>query len=256
MALASLWKSWGITPSAVIGHSLGGYAALCVANVFPVSDTLYLVGKRAEMMEQKCSAKSYAMVAVQSTAERVQKTIDASGLQSCEIASLNGPTNTVVSGELTDTISLPKELEASGIKNTLLELPFAFYSVHMKPVLDYIRVIARNVDFCEPSVPLASTLLGSLVRTKGVITPDYLARQARQPVRFQGALEALRNEGLASDESLWLEMGVHPLCLGMVRSTFGLSPTKALPTLKRDEDCWSTIARSIANAYNSGTNVS
>ena len=256
MALASLWKSWGIVPSAVIGHSLGEYAALCVADVLSASDTLYLVGKRAEMMEQKCVANSHAMLAVQSTAETVQKIIDSSSLQSCEIACLNGPTNTVVSGALSDIKSLEKKLEASEIKKTLLELPFAFHSVQMDPILDDIRSFARNVDFCEPSVPIASTLLGSVVGTQGVVTADYLARQARQPVKFQGALEALRSEGLASDESVWLDVGAHPVCLGMVRSTLSASPTKALPSLRRDEDCWSTIAKSIANAYNSGLSIS
>jgi iterative type I PKS product template protein len=256
IALASLWKSWGIKPAAVIGHSLGEYVALCTANVLSVSDTLYLVGKRAETMEQKCSAGSHAMVAVQSTAKLVQEIIDGSDVRSCAIACFNGPANTVVSGEHTEIGSLQNMFDVRGIKTTLLALPFAFHSAQMDPILDDIRSIARNVDFREPSVPVASTLLGLLVQTKGVITPDYLARQARQPVRFQGALEMLRNQGIASDESLWLELGAHPLCLGMVRSTLGLSPAKTLASLKRDENCWSTISKSIRDAYNSGTNIS
>ncbi|KAL8730110.1 MAG: hypothetical protein Q9166_004309 [cf. Caloplaca sp. 2 TL-2023] len=255
-ALASLWKSWGITPTAVIGHSLGEYAALCVANVLSLSDMLYLVGRRAEMMELKCHANSHAMAAVQADPTLVQQVIEDSGTQSCEIACFNGPTNTVVSGELADIGLLGKQFEARGIKRTILDLRFAFHSAQMEPMLDDIRTVSRQVKFCEPAVPVASTLLGSVVQTKGVFGPDYLARQTRQPVRFQGALKALSEEGFASDESLWLELGVHPLCLGMVRSTLGLSPTKALPSLKRDEDCWSTIAQSIANAYNSGANIS
>ncbi|KAL8948706.1 MAG: hypothetical protein Q9222_005131 [Ikaeria aurantiellina] len=256
IALTSLWKSWGIKPSAVIGHSLGEYAALCAANVLSVSDTLYLVGMRAQMMEQKCSAGSHAMVAVQSTAEMVQEIINGADLETCAIACFNGPANTVVSGAHTEIGSLQKVFDTRGIKTTLLALPFAFHSAQMDPILEDIRSIARNVDFCEPSVPVASTLLGSLVQTKGVITPDYLARQARQSVKFQGALEMLRDQGIASDDSLWLEMGAHPLCLGMVRSTLDLSPAKALASLKRDENCWTTLSKSVMNAYNSGTNIS
>lgn len=256
IALASLWNSWGIQPNAVVGHSLGEYAALCVANVLSVSDALYLVGKRAEVMEQKCSAGSHAMVAVQSAAELVREIIDGSDLESCAIGCFNGPANTVVSGEHAEIVSLQKVLGERGIKTTLLALPYAFHSAQMDPILDDIRSFARNVDFCEPSVPVASTLFGSLVQTKGIITPDYLACQARQPVKFQGALEMLKSQGIASEESLWFELGSHPLCLGMVRSTLDLSPAKALPSLKRDEDCWSTISKSIANAYNSGINIS
>ncbi|KAL9581498.1 MAG: hypothetical protein Q9212_003866 [Teloschistes hypoglaucus] len=256
IALASLWKSWGIAPTAVIGHSLGEYAALCVAEVLSVSDTLYLVGKRAEMMERQCNANSHTMVAVQANADLVQQAIDDADAQSCQIACLNGPASTVVSGESEDIGLFGEKLEARGIKKTVLDLPYAFHSAQMEPILEDIRVIAENVNICEPSVPVASTLLGSVVRTKSLITPDYFLRQTRNPVKFQEALEALRAEGLASDETLWIEMGAHPLCLGMVRSTIGLSPTKALPSLKREEKCWSTIARSVANAYNSGANIS
>ena len=256
IALASLWKSWGIKPTAVIGHSLGEYAALCVADVLSLSDTLYLVGRRAEMMELKSHANSHAMAAVKAAPHLVQQIIEESGTRTCEIACFNGPTNTVISGEFADIGSLGKQLEAHGVKTTVLKLPFAFHSAQMDPILGDIRAISRHVEFCEPTVPVASTLLGSVVKNAGVFTPDYLVRQTRQPVKFQAALESLKEEGLASDESLWLEMGAHPLCLGMVRSTLGLSPSKSLPSLKRDEECWSTVSQSIANAYNNGANVS
>lgn len=256
IALASMWKSWGIKPTAVIGHSLGEYAALCVADVLSLSDTLYLVGKRAETMELKCHANSHAMAAVTATPSLVQQIVEESSAQSCEIACFNGPTSTIISGELADIGLLGKQLEAQGVKTTVLELPFAFHSAQMDPILSDIRLISRQAKFCEPAVPVASTLLGSVVKTGGVFTPDYLVRQTRQPVRFQAALEALKEEAIASDESLWLEIGAHPLCLGMVRSTLGLSPSKALPSLKRDEECWSTISQSIANAYNNGANIS
>lgn len=255
VALASLWQSWGITPSAVIGHSLGEYAALCVAGVLSVSDTLYLVGKRAEMMEKRCIANSHAMLAVQSGPEPIQRIMSAEKMPSCEIACFNGPSNTVVSGTREDVSLLAKRLEETGVKKTLLDLPFAFHSVQMEAILEDIRGFASNIKFLKPTVPVASTLLGSLIKDEGIITADYLCQQARRPVRFQEALYALRSEGLASEETLWVEVGAHPLCHSMVRSTIGMSPTKALPTLRRDEDCWSTISKSISNAYNNGAKV-
>ena len=255
VALASLWQSWGITASAVIGHSLGEYAALCVAGVLSVSDTLYLVGKRAELMEKKCIANSHAMLAVQSGSEPIQQIITAERLTSCEIACFNGPNSTTVSGGRQEISLLAEKLDGLGVKKTLLELPFAFHSEQMDPILDDIRAIASNVEFLKPTIPIASTLLGSLVKGEGAVTADYLSRQARRPVRFQEALYSLRSEGTAGDDTLWIEVGVHPLCHSMVRSTLGMSPTKALPTLKRDEDCWSTISKSISNAYNSGAKI-
>ena len=256
LALASLWQSWGITPKAVMGHSLGEYAALCVAGVLSISDTLYLVGKRAQMMEQKCVANTHSMLATQSDSESIQQILSSGQMPSCEIACLNGPSSTIVSGSLTDIHSLDEKLKTMGTKTTLLKLPFAFHSVQMDPILEDIRALAQNVQFRKPIIPIASTLLGTLVTDDGIITPDYLTRQARQAVRFQEALQACKAEKIATDDTLWIEVGAHPLCHGMVRSTLGLNPTKALPSLKRDEDCWSTITRSIANAYNSGVKVS
>ena len=255
VALASLWRSWGIAPSAIIGHSLGEYAALCVAGVLSVSDMLFLVGKRAELMEKRCIANSHAMLAVQSDSEHIQQIISAEKMPSCEIACFNGPSNTVVSGMRKDVTLSAESLDGMGIKKTLLELPFAFHSVQMDPILEDIRAIALNVEFLKPTVPVASTLLGSLVRDEGVITADYLSRQARQPVKFQQALCSLRSECIAGDETLWIEIGVHPSCHSMVRSTLGMSPTKAVASLKRDEDCWSTISKSISNIFNSGAKV-
>ena len=256
VALASLWQSWGITPSAVIGHSLGEYAALCVAGVLSLSDMLYLVGKRAAKMEEKCISNSHAMLAVQSGPELVQQTISTSRLQTCEIACYNGPVSTVVSGASEDIHSLEKKLSASGLKSTILELPFAFHSLQMDSIVDDIREIARNIQFARPLVPIVSTLLGSVIWEEGTFTAEYLALQARRPVQFQGALEVCKLEGLATEQTLWIEMGAHPLCLGMVRSTLGLNPARALPSLKRDENSWLTLSKSIANAYDGGIEVS
>ncbi len=255
VALASLWQSWGITPTAVIGHSLGEYAALCVAGVLSVSDTLYLVGKRAQMMESRCIPNSHVMLAVQSGSEPIQQLISAERIPSCEVACFNGPNNTVVSGMSEHIKTLAEKLDEMRVKNTLLKLSFAFHSVQMDPIVEDIRAIASNVEFLKPTVPIASTLLGSLVRDEGVISADYLSRQTRQPVRFQEALYSLRSAGIAGDEAQWIEAGAHPLCHSMVRSTLGMSPTKALPTLRRDEDCWSTISKSISNAFNSGAKI-
>lgn len=197
VAIASLWQSWGITPSAVIGHSLGEYAALCVAGVLSVSDTLYLVGKRAEMMEKRCIANSHAMLAVQSGPEPIQRIMSTERMPSCEIACFNGPSNTVVSGMREDVNLLAKRLEEIGVKKTLLELPFAFHSIQMEAILEDIRGFASNIKFLKPTVPIASTLLGSLVREEGIITADYLCQQARRPVRFQQDLKVSRARRLS-----------------------------------------------------------
>ena len=255
IALASLWQSWGVTPSAVIGHSLGEYAALCVAGVLSVSDTLYLVGKRAEMMERKCIARSYAMLATHTSPETIKQIISTEQMLSCEIACYNGPSNTVVSGTPKDITLLGDLLDKMGVKKTLLDLPFAFHSAQLDPILADVRTIASDVKFLKPTVPIVSTLTGFLIRDEGKVSAEYLSRQTRQPVRFQEALNALKFEGIAIDETLWVEAGAHPCCHNLIRSTLGMNPARALPTLRRDEDCWLTISKSISNAYTGGSKI-
>ena len=255
LGLAKFWQSCGIEPDVVIGHSLGEYAALCVAGVLSVSDMLFLVGNRAKIMEEKCTANSHAMLAVQSPVESVLQTLKSEQLSSCEIACINGPSSTVVSGPIEDVKTLKNRLQAGDIKTTLLEVPYAFHSAQMDPILSDFEAIAHNVQFAKPTIAVASTLLGDLVKANGIFTANYLARQARQKVDFVGALRACTSQGVVDEQTLWVENGPASVCLGLVRSTLDLSPARSLASLKPNEDCWKTITKALANAYNSGTKI-
>ena len=255
LGLARFWQSCGIEPDVVIGHSLGEYTALCVAGVLSVSDMLFLVGNRAKIMEEKCTANSHAMLAIQSPVESVLQVLKTEQLSSCEIACINGPSSTVVSGPLEDVKTLKDRLQAGDIKTTLLEVPYAFHSAQMDPILSDLEAIAYNVQFAEPKIAVASTLHGDLVKADGIFTPNYLARQARQKVDFVGALRACTSQGVVNEQTLWVENGPASVCLGLVRSTLDLSPARSLPSLKPNEDCWKTISKALANAYNSGAKI-
>lgn len=255
LALVALWESWGVKPGMVLGHSLGEYAALCAAGVLSINDTLYLVGKRALLMEEKCVANSHTMLSIQSDAESIQQILSAGGSTSCEIACRNGPTMTVVSGKSEDIVLLQSHLSTSSVKSTILEVPFAFHSQQMEPILDEMRDLSSTVSFLKPTIPVASSLLAEIISEAGIFTADYLTRQAREAVNFQGALNIAKIQGIGNEDTLWIEVGVHPMCHSMARSTLGITPTKALPTLRRDENCYSVISKSLVNAYNSGINV-
>ena len=107
MALCSLWTSWGVAPAAVIGHSLGEYAALQAAGVLSVSDTIWLVGRRAQLLEEKCHAGSHAMLAIKGSAASIGQILDGSTF---EIACINGPEEIVVSGTNINIVGSPPSL--------------------------------------------------------------------------------------------------------------------------------------------------
>ncbi|KAL2147441.1 hypothetical protein VTI28DRAFT_9340 [Corynascus sepedonium] len=255
IAIAKLMQSWGIIPDVVIGHSLGEYAALCVAGVLSISDTLLLVGKRARLMEKHLVADTYAMLATSTTEESLLEYIEKAGLPSCTIACTNAPSLTVASGPVAEVEKLRSTLESDGQRATQLRVPYGFHSSQVDPVLDEYRHASQGTHFAEPKIPVVSTLTGRVEREASTFSPGYLARQAREKVNFRGAVEASIEEGIVNDHSLWLEMGPDPVCLGLVRRCHNAAPSCLLPSLKQGKDNWATISELLKKAYESGIDI-
>ena len=248
MALTRLWATWGITPSVVIGHSLGEYAALQAAGVLSVADTIYLVGKRASLLETKCTAGTHAMLAVRSPVAGLQDVV-ANSQGKIEIACINGVSDTVLSGTMADIDSVAQKLADAGQKCTKLKLPFAFHSSQVDPILADFEKLARSIHYHAPRVPVISPLLSDVVSVGGVFDAFYLSRHCRKTVDFVGGLSAGMATATISDTSLWLEVGSHPLCASMIKSCLS-APT--LATMRRDEDPWKIISTSMASLYTAG----
>ena len=256
LALARLWRSWGMVPNIVIGHSLGEYPALCFAGVLSVTDMLFLVGRRASLMQKQCNAFTHAMLAIQCPSDALGRHLT-TDLESCGIACLNGPKATVVSGLAGEIKTLTAKLDSEGIKSTLLQVPYAFHSPQIDPILNDFQAAADTVKFSKPTIPVASTLRGEIVDDEGVFSSSYLAQQARHEVNFLGALEACRTSGIINDRTLFVECGPAPICLGMVKATLGTSPAMALPSIRSDDpSCWKTISKSVGHAFSVGVPIS
>ncbi|KAI9717250.1 MAG: Type I Iterative PKS [Chrysothrix sp. TS-e1954] len=251
VALAQMWISWGVKPMAVIGHSLGEYAALEIAGVISVHDMIKLVGRRAELLVQYCNQFTHAMVAVRASEERV---IDELGTDMVEIACKNGIQETVICGEIAKVERASTMLSSSGIRTTLLKLPYAFHSAQIDPILEPLRGLTRSISFSEPQIPILSTLTAEVVKHAGAVDSDYLVRHARKPVDFLGAMSEGRSSGVISDKSIWLEIGSHPICSGMIRSAFE-EPITAIASLRKGEDVWKTITASLCTMYNKGVDI-
>ncbi|KAL7788075.1 putative polyketide synthase [Trichoderma afarasin] len=247
IALADLWKSWDIEPDLVVGYSLGEYAALHVAGVFSVHDVLYLVGRRAMLIQEKCSPATHAMLAIQASEQYVEEKIFS--YPSCEISCKGAPKSTVVSGSVDDIVNLQSQLKAEGYSCTLLDVPYGFHSSQVDPILDDFRNVAEKVNFGKPRIPVASTLTGAMVRDEGVFSPSYLVNQARKPVDFMRALEACRNENLVDDDSVWIKIGPNPVLGSLVGNALNVSRRKLLHTINNKEEDWKAIAKSMASAY-------
>ncbi len=256
IALTDQWKTWGLHPTIVMGHSLGEYAALYAAGVLSMSDAMYLVGVRAGMMRSKLDRGSHSMMAAKLPFEPTEEALQSSGLSHCEIATINSPTSTVVSGPKPELAKLDHNLHSneSDVKTTLLKVPYAFHSAQMDSIVDDFERAAKGVRFRKPNIPVVSTLLAQTVSEEGVFDAHYLARQMREPVQFAEALQTCQDY-TNGQSALWFEVGPSPVCVPMVRSTLHISPERLLSSLDSKEENWKTVSRSLAKAYQAGIDI-
>ncbi|RFN53982.1 non-reducing polyketide synthase [Fusarium flagelliforme] len=249
IGLAALWRSFGIQPSVVIGHSLGEYAALHVSGVLSLADVLYLVGQRALLMLQRCEVNTSAMLSVSMPVADVHGLLETQADPSCEIACVNSTNASVISGSIESITQLQTGLKG---RPRMLSVPYGFHSSQMDPILADYAALAGGVTFSEPKVPVASTLLGSIVETSGTFNAGYMARQCRQPVNFVGALEAIQSN---YTDPVWLELGPSQICSSFVRATLSPPPSRISSTLDNRTNAWLSVGRCLSNLYKNGATI-
>lgn len=263
IALAGYWASLGIRPDVVVGHSLGEYAALHVAGVLSAADALYLVGTRAKLLEEKCQVGSHKMLAVRASEADISEAVttantnsngNRNGGLSYEIACRNSPRDTVLSGPSSEITAL-SELLSSKFKCVLLDVAFAFHSAQTDPILqDFETAASRGVLFQPPNLPVISPLLGKVVFGEGVINAGYIRRATRESVNFTEAIQTAKDIDTVGEDSVWIEIGPHPVGVGFVKAILP-AVNVAVPSLRRGEDDWGTLARSLAAVHVAGVNV-
>ncbi|KAH6640304.1 putative polyketide synthase [Chaetomium tenue] len=252
MALVKYWEGLGVRPDVVVGHSLGEYAALHVAGVLSAADALFLVGERARMLERVCKAGSHKMLAVRASLAEIEASV---GGRQFEVACLNGPRDTVLGGTVQEVEGLAAVLEGKGFKCFQLDVAFAFHSAQTDPVLEELEDVAsKGVVFLPPTLPVISPLLGEVVSDGNTINANYIRRATRETVNFLGAVGAAKRMGVVDESMAWIEMGPHPVCMGFARSIMP-SINAAVPSLRRGEDDWYTLANSLAALHGVGVQI-
>ena len=188
-ALAQLWQSWGIVPSAMVGHSLGEYVAATLAEVFSLEDALTLVAERGRLMQEMPLG---SMLAVHLSERELQPWLQ----ENVSIAAINARDLSVVAGPISEIERLAGELRAAKVEIQPLRTSHAFHSAMMEPVItpfvEKVRQIARHA----PKIPFVSTLTGTWITPEDAVDPSYWGMQIRRAVRFSPAvLELLKTPG-------------------------------------------------------------
>ena len=251
-ALSELWRSWGIEPDVVMGHSVGEYVAACVAGVMSLEDGLRLIAARGRLMGELPAGG--AMSALFASEERV-KTAVAPYEHELSIAAVNGPASVVISGTETAVSAVAAQLSDEGIEARPLTVSHAFHSPLMAPILEPFQKIAGEIAFQPPRIPLVSNLSGGLLQE----APDaeYWVQHIRQPVRFSDGMQALSGSGAA----VFLEIGPQPHLSGMGKRVLkATDPQLAadslwLPSLRRKKNERQIMLDSLGRLFVAGLDI-
>ncbi|TSC24498.1 type I polyketide synthase [Corallococcus sp. Z5C101001] len=246
-ALAELWKSWGIVPGAVLGHSVGEYAAACVAGVFSLEDGLKLIAERGRLMQEL--PERGTMAAVSASPARVEQALGADR-SACAIAALNGPESVVISGSERAVDAVVARLTAQGIRSARLQVSHAFHSPLMEPMLPAFERVLRTVTLSPPSLELISNVGGG-VATAEVATAGYWCRHVRQPVRFAEGVQALVQRGFR----VFVELGPKPTLSSLGRLCAPDADLLWLASLRQGRHDWQTLLESLGSLYVRGAPV-
>ncbi len=251
--IAALWESWGVKPDVLLGHSIGEYAAAVTAGIFTLEEGARLVAERARRMH---SAPGHGKMAVLflSEAEVAQAIIGREDVLS--IAAVNGPANTVLSGEAAAVEEVFAKFEASGAKGQMLVVSHAFHSPLMDPILNEFEEFAEGIEYKQPRIPIVSNLTGQLMTEAP--TARYWRDHLRGAVRFAYCVQRVAESGAIH----WIESGPAPVLLGMARRCEPSLPGDAdnksicwLPSLRPGLDDGGVLAESLASHFANGGSV-
>ena len=186
-ALARLLMSWGVTPSAMIGHSIGEYVAACLAGVFSLADALRIVAERGRLMQE---VPAGAMLAVPLSEDQINPLLN----EQVSVAAVNAPSLCAISGPTDAVDECERALNAQGLECRRLRTSHAFHSGMMDSILAPFTALMRSVKLSPPTLPYLSNVSGTWITAADATDPNYWARHLRQPVRFSaGVAELLKN---------------------------------------------------------------
>ncbi|MBP2683803.1 MAG: stiC, partial [Deltaproteobacteria bacterium] len=244
-ALAELWKSWGVVPDIVLGHSVGEYTAACVAGVFSLEDGLKLIAARGRLMQ--ALPRGGAMAAVFAGDEAVSDVLKChrSGVA---IAALNAPDNTVISGEESEVASVMEILGRRNVESQRLVVSHAFHSHLLDPMLDPFERLAREINYFPPNIPVVSNLTGVVALPGEINTPSYWRRHVRNAVRFADGARTIKENNVR----IFIEIGPAATLLGLGRRCLPDAGLAWIPSLRRDQDDCRQISEALAQMYAAG----
>ncbi|MCF6251821.1 MAG: SDR family NAD(P)-dependent oxidoreductase [Methylococcaceae bacterium] len=244
VSLVALWKSRGIEPDAVVGHSVGEVAAAHISGALDLANAIKVIFFRGLCMSH--ATGSGGMMAVALSPEQANQEISSySGKVS--IAAINSPSSVTVSGQPDLLTDLANKLNKQSIYNKILKVQFAFHSVQMDPVKDELLTALDDLELDDIHIPIYSTVLAKKANENG-FNADYWWRNVRKKVCFAPAIQNL----IADGYNIFIEIGPHPVLSSSILECAQASKITVIPSLRRNEDECCTMLGALGNLYTTG----
>ena len=251
VGLAELWRSWGIVPDLLIGHSVGEVAAAYVSGALRLENAVQVIYHRGRLMQRGTGKGKMASVEL-SEAEARDLLVKYDGRLA--IAAVNGPHTTVLSGERDALMEVLHVLETRKVSSQLLSVNYAFHSRQMEPYQDDLVRALEGLKAGEPLIPMISTVTGKTVED-GQLDAIYWGRNIREPVRFADAVYTAFSDDV--NACAFLEISPHPVLAASIAQCASHRDRKVsgLCSLRRGHEERLTMLTALGELYCDGRNI-
>jgi acyl transferase domain-containing protein len=251
-AMAKLWASWGVEPTAMIGHSVGELAAACIAGVFSLDAGLQIIAERGRLIQ---SMPTGSMIAVPLPEHDVVSLLNGKFSGKLSLASINADQQCVVSGPDGLIAAFEESLAEKGMEHRRLRVSHAFHSSMMDPILREFAEFVRRFELAPPRIPFVSSATGNWITDAEATDPDYWAGQLRQTVRFAEGI----GHALKTRDAVLVEIGPGNTLGALCEQNAEFSDShKVISSLRaRNDDTTDVefISRSLAQLWVSGKKI-
>ena len=246
VALAALWRSWGIKPDVVVGHSMGEVAAAYVAGALSLDDAAWIICSRSKLLLRTRGQGAMAVVDLPLDQARA---IITDYKERVSVAVNNSPHSTVLSGDPEALTEILNTLSRNGIFGRLVNVDVASHSPQMDQLHDDLLMLMQRVQPRSTEIPMYSTVHGRLMNGNE-LAASYWVDNLREPVLFLTAIQNL----LEDDFDIFMEMSPHPILVGPIRQTIEHSEKSglALASMRRDEAGRDMLLTTLGNLYAHG----
>ncbi|MET0383372.1 MAG: SDR family NAD(P)-dependent oxidoreductase [Burkholderiaceae bacterium] len=249
-ALAQLWLSWGIQPTAMLGHSVGEYVAAVLAGVFELEDAVQILASRAKLMHKLPRG---GMMSVSMAAHAADVLIQESGLP-LDVAVVNGPEVCVLSGDKAVLQEFAGHLAERGIEGQMLRVSHSFHSRAMRPIVPALLQAFSGIRLQAPKIPFLSNVTGDWMTEKDATNPEYWTDHLVRAVQFDAALTRL----LDRPATLLLEVGAGQVLSGLLRSRQDTRLhviVSSMPHARSQDGESRTLASALGRLWQAGARV-